>query len=171
MVGEVSSSADRATRIMLFVGHPTTVDHMATELGSHRYHAKMEPRDKEIELEAWKGGEGSNIMVTSPSLGNGINIQGVTHVYHTDGGLFSMLDYHQESGRAGRQGQPSLATTVVTTEQIRRRIAALAHPNDTKEQHALAHFLTTTACRQMAIASFLDPGLAPRDCQDLQGEW
>ncbi len=44
-------------------------------------------------------------MVCSPALGRGINTPGVTHIYYAGAGLFSMTDYHQESGRAGRQGE------------------------------------------------------------------
>lgn len=48
-----------------------------------------------------------------------------------------MTDYHQESGRAGRQGEASTATTIVTEDKLRRLAPYLETPDNKGEMHAL----------------------------------
>ena len=73
-----------------------------------------------------------------------------------------MTDYHQESGRAGRQGEASTVTTIVTEEELRRLAPYLETADKKGEMHALTRFLTTAACRQKAISTFFDVGLQPQ---------
>ena len=68
-------------------------------------------------------------MVCSPALGNGINTTGVTHIYHAIAGIYSMTDYHQESGRAGRQAKVSTAMMVITQDHLRQLERYLCHPD------------------------------------------
>ena len=70
-----------------------------------------------------------------------------------------MTDYHQENGRAGRQGEASTAPTIVTEDKLRRLAPYMKTADNKGEMHALTRFLTTTACRQKAISTLFDVGL------------
>ncbi|KAF8247840.1 P-loop containing nucleoside triphosphate hydrolase protein [Wilcoxina mikolae CBS 423.85] len=64
-------------------------------------------------LEQWKGGA-SPYMVATLALDVGIDIPDIQRVIHV-GIPYSLIDYVQESGRAGRNGSQAKATMFVPT--------------------------------------------------------
>ena len=60
-----------------------------------------EPVDKEERLQDWleKGG----LMAATSALGTGVDFPGIVFVLHV-GMPYGMIDFAQESGRAGRAG-------------------------------------------------------------------
>jgi hypothetical protein len=70
--------------------------------------------DKDAILDRFRQGEQQVIVATS-ALGMGIDIPDIRGIIHL--GRPARLDHGQESGRAGRDGQPSEAIMIVPTPE------------------------------------------------------
>ncbi|KAK1837415.1 hypothetical protein CCHR01_19963, partial [Colletotrichum chrysophilum] len=85
------------------------VERMAEALGCAAFHSSIgSTEDKASRLEAWRRGDGANrgVIVATNALGLGIDVPDVRLVVHA-GMPRRLRDFVQESGRAGRDGQPS----------------------------------------------------------------
>jgi superfamily II DNA helicase RecQ len=73
-------------------------------------------------LEAWIEQEG--YIVATSALGTGVNISGIEFVLHVDE-PWGMMDYAQESGRAGRS-TASMADLIILVDEYKARGRAVA---------------------------------------------
>ena len=73
------------------------------------YHARMESADRRKVLADWKEGR-TRIVIATSALGAGMDYPWVRVVVH-QGFAQQLIDFVQESGRAGRDGQPAEAIT------------------------------------------------------------
>lgn len=138
---------------------------LALQLKCHYYHGTPDDADahflaqREEGFQAWLRGESPYIVATS-ALGTGIDVPGITHVIHFDA-PYSIIDYAQEAGRAGRAGERVEAVIVVEekdwpTEDPKREAALELK---TREVNALVR---TSGCRRSVLGRCLDNDL--RDC-------
>ncbi|KAJ6438049.1 recq family helicase [Purpureocillium lavendulum] len=138
---------------------------LARQLKCHYYHGTPDDADahffaqREEGFQAWLRGESPYIVATS-ALGTGIDVPGITHVIHF-GAPYSIIDYAQEAGRAGRAGERVEAVIVVEerdwpTEDPKTEAALELK---TREVNAL---IRTSGCRRSVLGRCLDNDL--RDC-------
>src|SRR5690606_36140861 len=77
------------------------------------YTGKSAPEDREKNLRAYRSGH-LKVDSCTKEFGTGIDMPFVRHVYH-NGAPSSIIDYFQETGRAGRTGKESKAVVVSAT--------------------------------------------------------
>lgn len=81
--------------------------------------------------------------------GVGIDIPNVRMVIHL-GGMCSLCDFAQESGRAGRDGQPALSIV------IHNSFDTSGQPQITSQERQLVDYYNTMTCRRLVLSVFLD---------------
>ena len=143
-----------------FIVYSNSIDQcklIAQRLGCKAYYAAMDTMEKAEILEGWIRGDQQLIVATS-ALGLGVDLSSVKLVLHADF-PWSLINFAQESGRAGRDGEP--ATSIVLLpfgwQAMRDSISIkLLDRRGTLEWQAMLHYLTTKDCRRLALESFLD---------------
>ena len=90
---------------------------LARQLGCHYYHG--DPQDsnthflaqREAGFQAWVRGE-TLYIVAIAALGIGIDVSGITYIIYLEA-PYSIIDYAQEAGRAGRAGERVQAQIII----------------------------------------------------------
>lgn len=98
----------REGRVIIYGQTVQTVESLGLQLGCPIYHARL--REKEANLQQFCSDRGHVIVATS-ALGLGIDLADIRLVIHVEPPR-TLLEYAQESGRAGRDGGPSRAVIV-----------------------------------------------------------
>jgi len=120
---------------------------LARELGCAYYHAGA--ADNEGNLKRWleKGG----LMVATSALGTGVDFPGIVFVLHVDL-PYSMIDFAQESGRAGRAGEEVDSVIIVEEGRVER----LSRQMRGVDEFKMMEFVTTRTCRRAVMSMHLD---------------
>jgi hypothetical protein len=121
---------------------------LAKALGCGYYHAKA--ADKEAQLAEWleKGG----FIVATGALGVGLDYLAIVFVLHM-GMPYGMINYAQESGRAGRGGEA--ADSVVLVEERGAGQDRIIGPLPLDDS-AMADFVESRGCRRAVMSGYLD---------------
>lgn len=122
---------------------------VATALACHHYHAGVLLPDRTQRLEEWVT-TGGYITATS-ALGTGVDYPGIVFVLHV-GMPHGMIDFAQESGRAGRGGE-MVDSLVLIEEGAEERIEELSRSVD---ESAMVAFVQTGGCRRVTMSTYLD---------------
>ena len=143
---------------------------IAEELGCSFYHAATP--DRAERLDAWI--EAGGFIVATSALGTGIDVGGIEFVLHVDV-PWGMMDYAQESGRAGRAGAGMVDSIVLVDERKLRgpaedgisRLADMSVDMSVEEMEAEAikAFVQTRGCRRAVMSRYLDG--AEVECADV----
>jgi hypothetical protein len=105
------------------------------------------------------------MMVATTALGTGVSYPGVMLVVHV-GLPYGLIDFSQESGRAGRGGEQVDSLVLLergweeredATRKRRRMVSS-------QDERAMAEFVKTRACRRLVLAKYFDRA-EPVDCE------
>ena len=140
-------------RIIVYGGQVEHCKKLAAELGCAAYFAKSE--DKTAALQDWLDGK-TQVIVATNALGLGIDVPDVRLVIHAEPS-FDLLNYGQESGRAGRDGGRSEAIVLVAEERIPKKFKDM-------DERLLWECLTTAACRRVKLDQYFDGNFETVEC-------
>ncbi|TKA79674.1 hypothetical protein B0A49_04713 [Cryomyces minteri] len=121
----------------------------AEELGCPFYHAGLLLDGRADRLERWvdRGG----LIVATSALGTGVDYAGIVFVLHV-GVPYGMIDFAQESGRAGRAGEAVDSVILVEDGEVERRDGSLPR----MDESAMMAFIQASECRRKVMSGYLD---------------
>jgi len=144
---------DHSRRVIAYARSKKVVNKLASKLGCKPFHADLSEEENKETFRNWVDGK-TKVIVATSLLGCGIDVHGVDLVLHL-GTPWSVLDFAQESGRAGRGGRPS--TSFVFASENEWEVET--EEGDKYGKRTMRDWaLETLACRRMALSSFLDGG-------------
>jgi superfamily II DNA helicase RecQ len=109
------------------------------------YHGRMSPEVREGIYRDWKKGKFKVLAATS-ALGMGVDYAHVRNVFHR-GQSHSLMDFSQESGRAGRDG----AEPIVVTSNRFRRDCEWMKEKGRSEWRSMEDWVERKACRKWML--------------------
>ncbi|KAL2201601.1 hypothetical protein CC79DRAFT_1351830 [Sarocladium strictum] len=112
---------------------------------------------------AWLEGTTLYIVATA-ALGTGIDVPGIKHVIHLEA-PYSIIDYAQEAGRAGRAGERVQAEVIVEDKDWPSEDASKDGYLEVKVREVNS-LVQTRGCRRRLLGQYLDSDL--RDCKALE---
>ncbi|KAL2211177.1 P-loop containing nucleoside triphosphate hydrolase protein, partial [Sarocladium strictum] len=142
---------------------------LAQQLGCHYYHGL--PSDSNAHFfaqrkegfQAWLEGTTPYIVATA-ALGTGIDVPGIKHIIHLEA-PYSIIDYAQEAGRAGRAGERVQAEVIVKDKDWPSEDASKDGYLEVKVREVNS-LVRTRGCRRRLLRQYLDSDL--RDCKALE---
>jgi superfamily II DNA helicase RecQ len=124
-------------------------EQLARELKCAYYHAGA--ADNEERLKAWL--ERGGLIVATSALGTGVDFPGVVFTLHVDI-PYGMIDFSQESGRAGRAGED--VDSVMIVEEGKAERQSVGGKGGGVDESIMRDFITTRGCRRRVMGLYLD---------------
>jgi superfamily II DNA helicase RecQ len=156
----------KAPRVMVFLRSCNSAEEAAEQLGCEFYHREIgSVKEKEDRLARWISGEsGSPFLACTTAAGPGVDYPHVRWVVHIED-PYGLIDYAQESGRAGRDEEPAGATVFMKRDPKQGAPPTpLDHPDPADDQ-ALKDYLGGADCRRLSFARDLDQPQHWKSCE------
>ncbi len=122
------------------------------------YHAGLTTEEKRYNLHKFLNEE--TIMVATVAFGMGIDKPDVRFVIHAELPA-SVEAYYQETGRAGRDGMPSVVITLYGLDDVVKKTRLIEQGNDNARKavnaqkfNALVNVMESTSCRRNVILKY-----------------
>ena len=163
LLQETRQNLGERERAVLFCRNRIACERMARRLGCQPYHSTW--TGKEESLISWMAGD-EKVIVATGALGSGIDVAGIRHVVHL-GRPQEIIDFAQESGRGGRQGEKVRSTIVLSRSEFNWLKAPSTKRFDPRKE-AMRHYIVTTGCRRLTLGGFLD--VQASSCDELKAE-
>ena len=133
------------------------------------YHAGLSDADRKCNQEAFIRDE-ADVIVATIAFGMGIDKSNIRFVIHADIPK-SIENYYQETGRAGRDGEPAQCTLLFAQGDIPKvRFFIDSMPDATERERALAAlskviaFASTSVCRRRTLLDYFGESYPHDNC-------
>ena len=133
------------------------------------YHAGLSDDDRKCNQEAFIR-DGADVIVATIAFGMGIDKSNIRFVIHADLPK-SIENYYQETGRAGRDGEPAHCTLLFAQGDIPKvRFFIDAMPDETERAKALGAlvkvvaFASTSVCRRKTLLDYFGESYPHDNC-------
>jgi len=133
---------------VIYCNSKADCESIADELSLLYYHAGVVDRSERLEAWLKRGG----LIVATSALGTGVDFPGIVFILHV-GLPWSMIDYAQESGRGGRNGEVVSSIIVVEEGQVEQKMKQSGGNVDVL---AMGLFVTSGGCRRGIMSKHLD---------------
>lgn len=146
-----------APRVMVFLRSRTEAEEAAECLGCPSYHRDIGSiEEKESRLNRWVSGEcGSPFLACMTAAGPGVDYPLMRWVAYIED-PYGLIDYAQESGRAGRNAEPAGATVYMKRDPRETAPPTSLDYPDPADDRRLKGYLRGTECRRLSFARELD---------------
>jgi superfamily II DNA helicase RecQ len=130
-------------------------EQVALELGCSYYHAGVDPEGRALRIASWV--QVGGLIVATSALGTGVDFEGIIRVLHV-GQPYGMIDFAQESGRAGRGGEAVDALILWEGPGQSSQPPASRTDWQALDQAAMSSFVRAGVgvCRRAVMSAFLD---------------
>jgi hypothetical protein len=148
------------SKMVVYCRYKVECEELAEALGCNYFYSGS--ADNADVIEVWK--EAGGCVVATTALGTGVNYTGVALAVHV-GMPYGLIDFAQESGRAGRGGE--VVTSLILLEKnwqaregAKRMVMRREWGSDEK---AMLDFVNTDDCRRLVLGNYFDREAA-QDC-------
>ncbi|KAH0424146.1 hypothetical protein CcaCcLH18_11710 [Colletotrichum camelliae] len=133
------------------------VEHLGSALGCATFFSNVNSTEgKAAQLKAWRqSNRAEGVVVATNALGLGINIPDVQLIIHTNMPT-GLQRFMQESGRAGRNGQPSASVVICRG----------GNSSSLQQEAAVEEYLASNKCRRAILNQLMDGRSNRNGCED-----
>ncbi|KAL8794984.1 MAG: hypothetical protein Q9182_007576, partial [Xanthomendoza sp. 2 TL-2023] len=160
-------------RGIIFVRTKSLGEQLSKELGCSFYHGDLSHLERETMVTAWNqgitGNQGfqSRFIVATSAFSAGVHYPSVRRVYHVDA-PDGLLNYGQETGRAGRDGFHARCTVLLADGWVVSWREQYHNDFLAKDRSEMTAFLQFQGCRRLYLTAYLDGG-GGTPCNQLSG--
>ncbi|KAG1863906.1 hypothetical protein F4604DRAFT_1929027 [Suillus subluteus] len=167
----MSCNLENHERGIIFVLTTSCCDKLAQASGFPKYHGQLTDQERKTSMLHWRSGK-SQWIIGTLAMAQGIDVRHVRAIINREiswvssGGqteTLSIVHFAQMSGRAGRDGKPSIHHLMYTTAPS----VNIQPSDDHRGLQAMVDFVSLKTCRRRTLALFLD-GI-DRTCMSMLG--
>ena len=162
IISNVTELCQTSEKVLVFCQSRAECDSWARQFNCRAYYSTS--KDKDRTLAEWKSGT----LFATGSLGAGVDISGIKYIIHV-GKPYGMIDFDQEVGRGGRNGEPVESIILLSNEEfmkIKGERGELMGPDD----RAMCEFIITASCRRVGMSIYMNGVDYEMNCDGLKGE-
>jgi len=150
-----SSSKDRAIVFCRSKQDTHAISSLLSQNETDFYHGALSADEKKEKLLQWKSGR-IKVMVATSGFGAVIDYACVRLVVHVSLS-YSLLDYIQETGRAGRDGERARCVTLVNQSTMKNWLAGVDFRTEgMKGTYELASLINEPGCLRQKLHAYVD---------------
>jgi len=149
-------------KVLVFCRSRAECDSWARQFNCGVYYS--DSKDKAETLRNWHGG----LLFATGALGSGVDIKNIKCVIHL-GVPYGAINFDQEVGRGGREGQVVNSIIVIRDGEFIRLLAedtSTLPPDDA----AMRELIVTDGCRRLGLSQYMNGSSEGMSCAELEGQ-